>query len=76
MDSTTGKLLEEARALLRNGALNDVAERCAAILRSDPANADALYFLAQVNCRQDRLERRHCARPPRRCDRPQACARA
>jgi len=56
MDSTTGKLLEEARALLRDGALNQVAERCAAVLRSDPANADALYYLAQVSCRQDRLD--------------------
>jgi protein O-GlcNAc transferase len=56
MDSTTGRLLEEARALLRNGALNDVAERCAAVLRDDPTNADALYFLAQVNCRQNRLD--------------------
>src|SRR5688572_21372080 len=56
MDSTTGRLLEEARALLRNGALNDVAERCAAVLRDDPTNADALYFLAQVNSRQNRLD--------------------
>jgi predicted O-linked N-acetylglucosamine transferase (SPINDLY family) len=55
MDSTTVKWLDEARALLRNGALNEVAERCAAVLRNDPANADALYFLAQVSCRQNRL---------------------
>ena len=55
MDSATDKLFDEARALLRQGALNEAAQRFADILRSDPANADALYHLAQVNCRQDRI---------------------
>lgn len=55
MDSAIGTLFEEARALLRNGALDDAAQRYAEILRRDPANAAALYYLAQVTCRQDRL---------------------
>jgi protein O-GlcNAc transferase len=55
MDSATAKLFDEARALFRAGALDDAAQRFAAILRGDPANADALYYLAQVNCRQGRL---------------------
>jgi protein O-GlcNAc transferase len=56
MDSATGKLFDEARELLRNGALDEAARRYADILRSDSANADALYYLAQVNCRQGRLD--------------------
>jgi predicted O-linked N-acetylglucosamine transferase (SPINDLY family) len=56
MDSATGKLLDEGRALLRAGALDEAAQRFAAILRSDPLSADALYFLAQVSCRQERLD--------------------
>jgi protein O-GlcNAc transferase len=55
MDSTSAKQIEEARALLRRGALDEAAQRFGDVLRGDPANADALYFLAQINCRQDRL---------------------
>ncbi len=55
MDSAIDKLLDEARALQRQGALNEAAHIYVEILRSDPANTDALYHLAQVNCRQDRI---------------------
>ncbi len=55
MDSEVGKLLDEARALQRQGALDDAAHIYTDILRGDPANTDALYHLAQVNYRQDRI---------------------
>jgi protein O-GlcNAc transferase len=56
MESATTKLFDEARALLRQGALDEAAQRFGEVLRSDPSNADALYFLAQINCRQDRID--------------------
>jgi protein O-GlcNAc transferase len=55
MDSATARLFEEARALLRQGALDEAARRFADILRNEPTHVEALYFLAQVYCRQDRL---------------------
>ena len=53
--STTASLLQEAVALHRQGALAEAEERYAQVLRSDPANADVLYRLAQISCQQGRL---------------------
>ena len=55
MDSPIDQLLGEARALQRQGALNEAAQIYVEILRADPANMGALYHLAQVNCRQERI---------------------
>jgi len=51
-----GKLLEEARRLLRDGALDQATRHCTDILRGDPANAGALLLLAQIACMQGRLD--------------------
>ncbi|MEA2905024.1 MAG: protein O-GlcNAc transferase [Alphaproteobacteria bacterium] len=48
-------LLQEARALHRRGALGEAAERYVQVTGRDPCNPDALYYLAQISCQQDRL---------------------
>jgi predicted O-linked N-acetylglucosamine transferase (SPINDLY family) len=55
MESAADQRIEQARALQRQGALDAAAQIYIEILRGDPANTDALYHLAQVNCRQDRI---------------------
>jgi protein O-GlcNAc transferase len=55
MDSATATLLADAVRLHRQGALAEAAERYAQVLRSDPANADALYALGQIACQQGRF---------------------
>lgn len=47
-----GALLDEAGVLHRQGALEAAADRYTRVLQSDPANATALYHLAQICCRQ------------------------
>lgn len=65
-------LLEEAAALHRSGALSEATERYTRVLQADPANATALYALAQVSCQQGRftdgvsLARRALAVEPQR----------
>src|SRR5262245_9759379 len=48
-------LLEEAAALHRSGALDAATDRYTRVLKGDPANATALYGLAQINCQQGRF---------------------
>lgn len=45
-------LLEEGLALQRRGAVADAAARYTAVLRADPGNADAHYYLGVVSCQQ------------------------
>ena len=53
---STGELLQEGLTLHRRGAVNDAAARYHDVLRIDPANADALYYLALISCQHGRFE--------------------
>jgi protein O-GlcNAc transferase len=53
--SSTADLLEEARALHRRGALVDAAARYAEVLRRDPDNSDAYYYLGMMACQDGRF---------------------
>ena len=55
MDSATAALLADAVRLHRQGALAEAAGQYAQVLRSEPANADALYALGQIACQQGRF---------------------
>ena len=55
MGSATAFLLQEAALLHRQGALAEATSRYHQVLRSEPANADALYHLAVLACQQGRL---------------------
>ena len=48
-------LLDEAAALHRQGSLGEAGDRYARVLQGDPANATALYSLAQICCQQGRF---------------------
>jgi protein O-GlcNAc transferase len=49
-------LLQEGLALHRRGAVDEAAVRYAEVLRADPANADALYYLALISCQHGRFD--------------------
>ena len=53
---STGELLQEGLTLHRRGAVNEAAARYHDVLRIDPANADALYYLALISCQHGRFE--------------------
>jgi protein O-GlcNAc transferase len=53
---STGELLQEGLTLHRRGAVNEAAVRYHDVLRIDPANADALYYLALISCQHGRFE--------------------
>jgi predicted O-linked N-acetylglucosamine transferase (SPINDLY family) len=53
--SSTADLLEEARALHRRGTLVDAAARYAEVLRRDPDNSDAYYYLGMMACQDGRF---------------------
>ena len=48
-------LLQEALALHRSGAVAEAAARYAEVLRADPANADAHYYLGMMSCQDGRF---------------------
>src|SRR6202049_206197 len=48
-------LLQQGLALHRRGAVDEAAARYAEVLRADPANADALYYLALISCQYGRF---------------------
>jgi len=50
--SPNADLLQEGLALHRRGAVADAAARYAAVLRADPDNVDAHYYLATIHCQQ------------------------
>ena len=54
--SPASDLLQEGLALHRRGAVDQAAARYAEVLRADPANADALYYLALIACQHGRFE--------------------
>jgi protein O-GlcNAc transferase len=54
--SPASDLLQEGLALHRRGAVDEAAARYADVLRADPANADALYYLALISCQHGRFE--------------------
>jgi protein O-GlcNAc transferase len=54
--SVSSDLLQEGLALHRRGAVDEAAVRYAEVLRADPANADALYYLALISCQHGRFE--------------------
>jgi protein O-GlcNAc transferase len=49
-------LLQQGLALHRRGAVDEAAARYTEVLRADPANADALYYLALISCQRGRFE--------------------
>jgi predicted O-linked N-acetylglucosamine transferase (SPINDLY family) len=51
----TADFLQEALALHRRGALAEAAARYAEVLRADPANADAYYYLGMISCQHGRF---------------------
>ena len=53
--SPTIDLLQEALALHRRGAVAEAAARYAEVLRADPANADAHYYLGLMACQGGRF---------------------
>ena len=54
--SPANDLLQEGLALHRRGAVDQAAARYAEVLRADPANADAFYYLALIACQHGRFE--------------------
>jgi predicted O-linked N-acetylglucosamine transferase (SPINDLY family) len=54
--SPASDLLQQGLALHRHGAVGEAAARYAEVLRADPANADALYYLALISCQHGRFE--------------------
>jgi len=54
--SPASDLLQEGLALHRRGAVDEAAARYAEVLLADPANADALYYLALISCQHGRFE--------------------
>jgi tetratricopeptide (TPR) repeat protein/SAM-dependent methyltransferase len=48
-------LLQEGLALHRRGAVAEAAARYAALLRAEPRNADAHYYLGLIACQQGRF---------------------
>jgi protein O-GlcNAc transferase len=54
--SPASDLLQEGLALHRRGAVGEAAARYAEVLRADPANADALYYLALISCQHGSFE--------------------
>jgi protein O-GlcNAc transferase len=53
--SPASDLLQEGLARHRRGAVEEAAARYAEVLRADPANADALYYLALIACQHGRF---------------------
>jgi protein O-GlcNAc transferase len=53
--SPASDLLQEGLALHRRGAVDQAAARYTDVLRADPANADALYYLALISCQHGRF---------------------
>lgn len=54
--SPASDLLQAGLALHRRGAIDEAAARYGEVLRADPANADALYYLALISCQLGRFE--------------------
>jgi protein O-GlcNAc transferase len=54
--STTTDLLREAVALQRRGAVEEAAARYGDVLRADPDNADAHYYLGMMACQAGRFD--------------------
>jgi protein O-GlcNAc transferase len=54
--SLASDLLQQGLALHRRGAVDEAAAHYAEVLRADPANADALYYLALISCQHGRFE--------------------
>jgi predicted O-linked N-acetylglucosamine transferase (SPINDLY family) len=53
--SPIADLLERGLALHRRGAMTEAAAHYAEVLRADPANADAHYYLAMIACHAGRF---------------------
>jgi tetratricopeptide (TPR) repeat protein len=54
--STTMDLLREAVALQRRGAVAEAAARYSEVLRAEPDNADAYYYLGMMSCQAGRFD--------------------
>src|SRR5580693_3692763 len=69
--SPASDLLQQGLALHRRGAVDEAAARYAEVLRADPGNADAHYYLAMISCQHGRfaegaeLARQSLANDPR-----------
>jgi protein O-GlcNAc transferase len=54
--STTMELMQEAIALQRRGAIAEAAARYEEVLRVDPNNPDAYYYLGMMSCQAGRFD--------------------
>jgi protein O-GlcNAc transferase len=54
--STTTELMQEAIALQRRGAIAEAAARYEGVLRVDPNNPDAYYYLGMMSCQTGRFD--------------------
>jgi protein O-GlcNAc transferase len=54
--SAIADLLADALAMHRRGAVAEAAARYAEVLRADPDNADAHFYLAMISCQHGRFE--------------------
>ncbi|HXW26912.1 MAG TPA: tetratricopeptide repeat protein [Xanthobacteraceae bacterium] len=55
MADSNAALLQEGLMLHRRGAVGEAASRYSEVLRSDPVNAEALYYLAVIACQHGRF---------------------
>ncbi len=55
-NSTTALLLREAVALHQRGAVAEAAARYAEVLRAEPGNVEAHYYLGLISCQDGRFE--------------------
>ena len=55
MTASPSDLLQDGLTLHRRGALSEAAARYAQVLRAEPGNADAHYYLGMMSCQQGRF---------------------
>ena len=54
--ATTAQLIQQGLFHHRQGDLKQAMERYAEVLRTDPENADALYYIAVVACQEGQFQ--------------------
>src|SRR5487761_2454854 len=54
--STAAQLLQQGLFHHRQGDLAQAMERYVAVLKTDPQNADALYYVAVVACQEEQFQ--------------------
>ena len=62
---TIATLLQQGLFHHQQGQFAQAMERYTDVLRTDPQNAEALYYVAAIACQEGQYARGHRARPPR-----------